>query len=337
MKRKGLAFIPIILIGFCIVTFCAMYIIYITKLEINMTYASRDKIQSNYCSETKINMTVYDRYYCDSYIKPFIVDNLRYPLSSPRHLNLILKQEHIDDKDSLRIVNVDIYNKNNRKEIIISTESNYSGSKTSLLKKYNVINRIFEEGNLPLVSYDLDEDICDKLSILYDDLSSGLIYDIIPSEYYQLETYDHEKIIFKTKNSTTNLITKIRNGHDITEEYNKLTYKDLILVIKNNLFTPVELEIEESNYTGPLTLNGIIYVEGNLVISGRFKFNGIIILKGSDSKIIVNTDSKPSIRGIILTEGESDFVDDIDLKYASDYVYKYGVYIPGFIDIKNIR
>ena len=336
MKRKGFVFIPIILIVFCIVTLCSMYIVYLTKLEACMTFSLSDKIQSNYHSETKINRILYDEYYRDTYLEPFIINHLVNPMTAPRSLSIKLKYEDIDDKDTLNKVNVTIYNNdNNRKEISIDTESNYNGIRTSLHKKARVVNDIFEVGKLPIVSYDLCEDLSGKLSLFYNELKDGLILDKIPSKYKIIHTFDHDKISIRSKDSTDNTIKKTRNIAIELEDYNKKTYKDTIFIIENKLYTPLTLEIEESTYKDPLVLNGIIYLEGDLIISGRFKFNGIIILKGKASKIIVNSEIEPVIRGMILTEGNTDYLDKVDIMYNSDYIYKYGIYLPGFFELNT--
>src|SRR5690554_3478921 len=106
MKRRGFIFSPIILIGFCIVASCFMYTINLNKLDINMTLSSSDKIQSKYHTETKINRILYDVYYYDSYLEPFIINHLRNPLTSPKSLDIVLRSEDLDDEDISKLVKI---------------------------------------------------------------------------------------------------------------------------------------------------------------------------------------------------------------------------------------
>jgi hypothetical protein len=120
-------------------------------------------------------------------------------------------------------------------------------------------------------------------------------------------------------------LIKIRNEVESIETFDK----DIFFIIKNKINTPVELIIDNN-----LDLSGIIFLEGNLVINSKFTFKGIIILKGVDSNIIVNTTERPVLNGIVLTEGDTSFSDHIELKYDSGFICKYGIYLPGFLEPK---
>lgn len=332
MNRKGFV-IPIFLITICVMMITAMYLSYITVLESNITVASKDKIQAQYLIETKLNRAFSDADYYEKLLKPAIVNHLKFPTQGFQEVRISIDDKDLDPYESKDSINVLFFNKNGRKHMELSSISSYMGINTELKKCSTVINHLFERGSLPLISYDLDFDTIVMLDKFYKDLKTIEISNL-SSDIKVINTYDHDRIIIKTKNFNNNELTKIRNNTEDSININKSNDKNIFLYIENKIFTPVVLEIKEGPQIDPLTLSGIIYLDGDLVISGRFNFTGIIILKGQNSKIIVQTDYKPTIRGILLTEGSTDFQDKVNLIYDAGAIGKYGVYLPGFIDPK---
>lgn len=325
MNRKGSISI-MLLITMNIIIIGSMYLNYVTILESKSTTSSRDKIQAYNLADNTINRIFFDDFYYDKYIKPFIINYFKAPMVAPREMSMDVNFEHLNEDEKVSILKLNIINKENRRTIDILVESSYKGISTILRESMTLLNGIFEIGTLPLISYDLDLSTCAKLKDFYEELEENISIDDIPSSMKGIYTFDYNKLIIKYINSSTNQLIKQRNGIEVVENFGK----DVFFIIRNKIQTPIELVIDN-----PITLNGIMFVEGNLVINASFNFNGILILKGASSTIVVQSDIKPIFRGIILTEGSNNFIDKIDLLYDSGYIYKYGTYLPGFIELNK--
>ena len=79
-------------------------------------------------------------------------------------------------------------------------------------------------------------------------------------------------------------------------------------------------------------MDGVLYLNGDLIINSEFIFNGIIII--NNGKIIVNSEINPIINGIIISNGEEGWIDldRVTVNYDRKYIYRYGTYLPDFLD-----
>ncbi len=333
MNRKGFS-TPIFILVSCVVMMVITHLTYISTLESKISIASRDKIQARLLSETKVNRVIYDDYYYNKYLIPAIRAYLSAPLTFKNPATIYIEKEDLDKEDKESIVQIEFKNPNGRKSFEITALSNYRGIKSLSKKHINYVNSIFEVGNLPVVSYDLDFNTCVKLDEFYKEVKN-LNMSNIPSDFKKLTTFNHDEITIEAENNSRDIIKKISSSSITKEIYGKVPLYKVFFDIKNRIHTPVSLRIIDNPALDMVKLKGVIIVEGDLIIEGRFDFSGIIVLKGAESKIIVKSDVyKPVIRGIIITEGKSDFLDKIDLVYDSYAVGMYGHYLPGFIEIE---
>ncbi|TJX16290.1 hypothetical protein E9840_00950 [Tissierella creatinini] len=333
MKRRGFS-TPIFILVSCVVMMAVTHLTYISTIEANISIVSRDKIQTRLLAETKVNRVVYDNYYQNKYLMPAILAYLKAPATSAKSAKINVEAEDLDIEDKHNVVSIEFQNVNDRRCMEVVAESNYRGIRSISKKKVNYVNSIFEEGSLPLISYDLDFNTCVKLDEFYDGIEY-LSLDSLPSDFKKLSTFSHDEIVIEAENNSRDIIRKISSSSTTEEIYGKVPLYKIFFDIKNRIYTPVSLRIIDKPALDPVKLKGVIIMEGDIIIEGRFEFSGIIVLKGRDSKIIVESDVyKPLIRGIIITEGPSDFLDRIDLKYNREVIGMYGFYLPGFIEIK---
>ena len=322
MKKGG--YISVLVLFIMIIVFVsAMYINYLLQLQRLIEVSNQESIQSYYFAEAALNRVMYDEVNYEKHIKPAIINHLMFQTGHYKNFNITLDST-IDENDTNKLIAGRFYMDNYRKCMELTTESNYKGIKTNIEVSGPIIRDIFELSNLPLISYDLDLNTCEELEKYYQELVDDISFDNLPSEIDGLNIFNYNKIILKNHNSTLLKVVKVRNGLENIEVIKKQVFLNIRNDVHNSITT---LEIND-----PLTLNGIIFLEGDLIINANFNFNGILILKGTDSKIIVNDEvDKPKIRGIIITEGETEFINKVDLKYDSGYIYKYGINLPGFI------
>lgn len=335
MNNKGFS-TPMFLLVCCIVMMVITYLNYISTLEAKLTFASRDKIQARLLAETKVNRVIYDEYYYNQYLEPAIRDYLKSPSSGARKATIAIEDKDLDPSDKKKTVNINFINVNGRRHIELIAESDYRGIKSISKEKITYVNSIFEEGSLPLISYDLDINTCKELDEFYEDIDEFTM-DHIPSDFKKLSTFNHNEIQIEAENNSRDIVRRISSSSTSEERVGKSPLYKIFYNIKNKIYTPVSFRIIDKPNLDPIKLKGVIIIEGDLIIEKRFDFSGIIVLKGQDSKILVESktdDYKPIIRGIILTEGKTDFLDSINLKYDREAIGMYGFYLPNFIEIK---
>lgn len=334
MFRKGII-TPLILIVFCVAMIIIIYLNYISTLESNISIAHGDKIQAIYLGKTKINRLLYDEYYYDTIFLSAIENYLKSPLQKAEQ-TFNLRDSDIESGDKYKHLKLKFITKDNKRYVNILTEVDYKGFfvRCSMDKRY--INSIFENGSLPLISNDLDFNTCLNLERFLENLENLDMRDI-PSDFVKVDD-DKIEVQIEARNSSLYKIKTISNSNVETKEYNRLTNNKLFLNIRNQSNNQNILRILDNPSYSTLSLKGLIILQGDLIIQKRFDFNGIIILRGEDSKIIVENevlDYKPTIKGIIITEGKTDFIDKIKLTYNWDYIGQFGLYLPGFIDIQD--
>ncbi len=333
MKRGFIT--PLILFVSCMVMIMLIYLNYISTLESKIVIASRDKIQAQYLADTKINRFLYDEYYYSTHLLPKIEEYLKNPLKNNNPPAITLEEKDINPLDKKNAIDLDFITRDNQSFAVISTEAEYKGMNVFVQKSVPFVNSFFEKGSLPLISYDLDFDTCVKLDEFFEDIKD-LDLDDLPSDFKKLRTFHDYKIEIQAITSSRRKMSIYSTNNTHTEEFVKETYPKVAFDIRNKLNRPISLEMLENTNTYTLALKGLMIVEGDLLVKGRFEFNGILILKGKDSKIIIESnenDYKPVFRGIIITEGTTDFLDKIDLIYDKYAIGQYGIYLPGFIDI----
>lgn len=337
MNNKGFS-TPMFILVSCIVMMVITYLNYISTLEAKLTFASKDKIQARLLAETKVNRVVYDEYYYNKYLEPTIRAYLKSPTSGARKTKIIIEDDDLDSLDKKKSVNIEFINVNDRRYMELIAESDYRGIKSFSKERITYVKGMFEEGSLPLISYDLDFKTCENLDEFYKNIYDFSI-DHVPSDFKKLNTFNHNEIQIEAENNTRDIVRKISSSSTTEERYSKISTSPnrIFFDIKNKVFTPVSLRIIDNPVLDPIKLKGVIIIDGDLIIERRFDFSGIIILKGQDSKILVENetnDYKPIIRGIILTEGKIDYLDSINLKYDREAIGMYGFYLPDFIEIK---
>lgn len=327
MKRKGSIFI-VVLITMSVVMVSVFHLLYLTKLQGLIAGSSKNKIQSYLLAETKVNRVLYDEYYKETKLNVAIFDYIKNPISAiHKRAKIDINPEDLEKNDTIKSVNCTFYDLENRKYMQINTGSDYLGVISNVKAYGPIVEEIFELG-IPLLSNELDFQTWVKVLAYYDKLNDNIDLDNIPAKIKTLKTFDHNKITLSKKNNTYNELTITRNNTSISESIKN----EIFLIMRNNIYTPIELSMEEGVSNRALTLSGFIYVEGDIRISTEFIFNGILVLKDGD--IIIDTPIKPIFKGLIITDNQANFKDDIDMYYESTYIYRYGVYLPGFINPK---
>ena len=328
MKRNGSITI------FIMITFSICLIISYFSIEVFYTQsliqlASQDKIQSDLLSESKIMILLEDKNIFDSMIVPKIHDYFRDQIRN-KGFDVKLEDNLVVD-DTYKKAKGNFYKEEGKLFLELETSTRYRGIRTDITAKASVINDIFELDNSPVISYgfsdEIDQLLKEYLGFVDENISNNNLSNVLKKIY----TFDHEVVkIEKGSNDLKNII-KIRNGTETVETFEE----ELFLVMKNELNIPTKLIIADD-----IVFSGVLYIEGDIIIESDFDFSEIIIQKGVNNSIIVDNtikvdeNKRPKISGIVLTEGNTSFIEFIEIVYESSCIYKYGIYLPRFLQPK---
>lgn len=317
MNRKGSITVLALLI-MSVIMISSTYLVYLTKLQSLITASSINNIQSYYLAESKINKVFYDDKYYLNYIYPIIKEKLQNTSISSFKIYIDDIDMDKDDKENYIKCSFTNYGSTGlKRNIVLETNSLYNGVLTSI-KAYGPIVNVLYESEIPLLDNNTYPQITDTLN----DIKTNISKEEFPSgtNIKVIKTYDNDKVII-TNNKKIKLY---RNNIEVKEEQ----IKDRnFFIVKNKLNTPITFQIGENN-KDEVKFEGLIYLEGDLYIDSKFIFKGIIIVNGN---IYMNPNvvRDSEVKGIVLTNGSIE--DDSFIFYNRSYVYRYGVYLPGFI------
>lgn len=330
-KREGyISFIALIIMSVSMIM--TMQIIVLSELQTKMINARKNNIQSYYLSEGKILMSLYeDKYYYEQ-LNPALLDVFRRHNFATKQKNIIIDDFDLEEGDSCSYVNISFQDRDNRKEMVLVAKSDYMGMDTSVKSYSNLVNKLFEIKNPVLAMDEIEPKYKDELEKLLENIEENITAKNIdkPESVYTGEFSNFEEVNLEKLDSKTHKITCTRKtmNQPYIETFDK---REVFIAIKRFQEKKAKFHINDNG--NKIRLSGIIYVEGDMVISGNFTFNGIIIVK--DGEIRINSKKEPIIRGMIISYDKNirEIKERIDLEYSSFLVYKYGTFIPGFLEI----
>lgn len=336
MKTRKAYISVIALLVMSVLMIMTLYLIHTTKLEYLILNSSRNNTQSFYQSEGKIYMSIYDEKYYYKQLYPIITDYFRtYPLQTLSK-DIIIDNEDLEYGDMISKVKVNIIEKDGKRLLNLIAESDCRGIKTSVKSSISLFNEFFEIGE-PILAPNLIGDNLKSFKILIEKIFEEINIDSCNNQrnIYIMESMNYNEIVLHKKDDNNLQISSYR-GSMANPYVERFDSKEVIIIIREYGGNPVNFSIGEINRINEkIEMSGIIYIEGNIIISNNFKFNGIIIVKNGE--IIVESNEKPNIRGIIISDNlfdRDDFIEKVDIVYDRETVYKYGTYLPGFINPK---
>lgn len=335
MKARS-GFISIIcLIVMSVMMTMILYLESTTGLQHLILNSTVNNIQSYYLAEGKIYMILNEDKYYFNQLYPILTEYFRaIPFSKPPK-DILIDEEDLELGDKMNRVKVIIVDKDNKKELRLIAKSDSNGLKATVTAYIKLFNEIFEKEvsilDTSLIEAECKEELKDLLLNISENIN---IKDCNKSKnIYGIESIDFNNIILD-RGSSGFTISAYRDAMVIpyVERFNE---KEIFIIARSfgeyltNFFIGDTDTIKEA-----IKLSGIIYVEGNIIISKDFQFNGIIIVKDGDIRIA--DDIKVDIKGIIILDNidNNDFLKCPDILYSRHSVYKYGTYLPGFIETK---
>ena len=343
-KREG--FISIIaLIIMSVLLFIVLYLGYTSQLEYLILGSSTSEIKGYYQSEGKIYLSLYDEKYYNDQLYLNIIDtfrNYRFPSSTK---TVAIDDLDLEFGDSKRNVRLSFFEKDNRIRMDMTAESDINGIVSKLTSSSTLVNEIFES-DYSILSYEtVDEDHKESLANILLEIREKINVDNCnkPESLFGVDLNQYSEIRLK-KRDKNNYDLSCKRDTMMNPYVEGYSGREAIIIARkpdeknlNFLIGDPDLPSEE------IELTGILYVDGNIIISDKFIFNGILIVENGE--IIINTSESPKISGLVIlnnVENYDDFIEKTDIILVKRTVYRYGTYIPGFLDpkmsvIKNNR
>lgn len=338
-KRKG--FVSIIsLIVMAVLYIMVLYLLCSTELGYQILAATISKNQSYYQSEGKLYMSIYDEKYYTNQLYPSILKEFRKEGPKIKDHKLLIDINDLEPGDNLEKVKVSFLDEEDKFKLKLVAESNFNNTNTAVTSIINLVNEMFEM-NQSVLTLDLIEEkykqgfeelfklICEEISISSCNQSSNIT---------GVEYLNYNKVILNKKSDKNYEILALRESME-DPRIEPINKDEVFIICKPFNDNPINLFIgsldDENNSNGKIDLSGIIFVEGDLVISQDFDFKGIIIIKSGT--ILVDPKISSKIQGLIIIENINDldeFIRETGIIHSRHTMYKYGTYIPGFLDVK---
>lgn len=317
-----------------IILISALFLIYTSSMEYLIVNSSHKNIQTFYLAEGKIHMVLKKEEYYYEQLMPRMETYIKYGrLGKSFNKKITIDNKDLFEDDNNNIVNIDFAEENHRRVIEMKTHSTYSGITQKVIAKMTMINDIFE-WRIPIVS---SEYILQDRVREFQDYMSYLKEEIrlpnLPSGIMEVETINYEHIRIVKDSSQKTIIEFFRNNMVEPVKKEVLKDEDVFMLLKNNYVIPT-LSIESDKNSNKMVLNGVLYIEGDLIIHSDLEFHGILIL--DNSEIYIDPSSRVNIEGIILLNNYNGIPleEMIQIDYNFDIIRKYGIYLPKFIDPK---
>lgn len=332
-NRKGyISIVALIVMAVSMILILKM--IFLNNQQSHITNSRENNIQSYYLSEGKILMSLYVEKYYDAQLYPMVLDIFRKSNYATEMNHVTIDKSDLGDYDNKAYVNLSVNDSKNRKELVLKSQSNYKGNNTSTKARATLVNELFEIKESILSMDTIEEEYKRDLEKLLTNIEKNISTENINNfnTLHTKEIFEFNKISLK-KVDETNCNILCKRDTMLKSNIEGFDKREVFILIKAFEDNKSTLHIDCSDR--PITLGGIIYIEGDMEISGEFTFNGIIIVKGG--KIKINSEIKPIVNGMMILYDNENIIEvnkNMDLQYYGFTVYKYGNLLPGFFDIK---
>lgn len=315
----------------------ATMLLYFSSLQSALSKNQITKVQAGYSNEKDLNNLIYDDENRDKHIKDEILKRYRTVATSIHKYPLDIKD---DDKlkGTIEDASFEIKNIDNREVIYLSIASKYEGIVSNILASGTFINDIFESNKAFLND---DTSFVEDKEMLLDFISKmeeeNWNYDPkIISKAKKINTNNNLAIEFIEENKFNLLSQKklIKNFGETNEIHDGFYSDSMIIHLKRegleNKKITVGIKGDEDN-GGLITMAGVLYLEGDLIVNEDFDFEGIVMINGGD--IVISEGKRLAIRGMLLSKDSEIDISSIDLECNQKNIYKSASFLPGFLDI----
>ena len=335
--RKGSLTILAIFIFLIMMTSITLMLTFST-LQAALSRNQIEKVQSRYKTEDGLNKLLYDEKNMEKYIKGQILRRYRLARDSTYAVT-IEKDDEL--KNYIKKAGFTFQNIDTREIVSFEIESVYNNLIYNIRAYGPCINEIFEL-NKPLLDQKLLTEIEIPLFISFIEKmeKENWAYNFdMGSNYKKVNTKNNIAIEFISQKNLYNLGSPkklIQNYGQVNQISETFTDKSLIIHLKRDSLEVDKIKdrsmtIGSTESNGLITMIGVLYLEGDLIINQDFEFEGLIIM--NEGNIIVNSPNKATIKGMIINKGEELDINSLNLIHDQKAIYKAGSFLPGFLDI----
>ena len=335
-KRDG--FISVIaLIIMSILLLMVLYLGYTSQLEYLILNSSTSKTKGYYQSEGKLYLSLYDEIYYNNQLYLNIIDYFRNDGTSSRPKAVIIDDSDLEYGDSENIVELKYFEKGKRKMMDMTAESINDGIASKLTSSSTLVHEIFESGYSILSHETVDEKHREELGEILLQINEEINVDNCyrPESLFGVDLNQYNNIVFK-KSGKNNY--ELSCERDTMDKPYVVGYsgEEAIIIARKPENMELDFYIGEPDIsTGAIDLSGILYVNGNIIISEKIHIRGILIVENGE--IIMKTNERAKISGLLIMnnmENYDDFIEKTDIIQEKRFTYRYGTYLPGFLDPK---
>lgn len=317
-----------------IVLIIAVTIIELSHMNALATNASINGKQAFYLAEGKIHLCMYK----NEYYKNEVIPRLRHymlhgNLKEYKEGNVInINQKYLNNEDSGNKVNIEFFKEDKRLKAKLIASSKYREIYQKVVGVFYMINKYYEM-RFPILSLSkLPVEESGDFQLFCNELTENIKTDNNIKDMTSIEGSDYEKVIIKQNIKFKNYIASIfKKRRFQSSKKVSIINNNLYLILRQHKNLKPKLEIKGLDFKEPL--NGIIYVQGDIVLYDNVKFCGIIIIE--DGSVLVKGEAKPIVDGLIILKnykGDVKLLDSlIDKRYSEEHIYKYGPLLPNFI------
>lgn len=309
-------------------------LLYFSSLQSALSRNQITKVQSRYNNEKDLNNLIYNSENMDKYIKDKIIKRYRTDFTGDHKYSIDLEK---NDKlrDSLEIASFEIKNIGNREIIYFTIISKYEEIRSRLLASGPFINNIFESNKAFLSDDSLpDEEQKMLLDFIERMEKENWNYDPkITSKAKKINTYNDLAIEFISKKNKSILSEKklIKNSGESNEIPYNFKSDSMVVHLRRKAIENKKLTVGSEGSENLITMAGVLYLEGDLIVKEDFEFEGIVMINGGN--IVISEGKNFTIRGMLLSKESEIDRSSIDLIYNQEYIYKTGSFLPGFVEI----
>lgn len=330
MDRNGgfISIIALIVLSVCISM--AMYILYIVGLENFILISSKKDIQSFYNSESKIFTCIYDEKYFKNQLMPNLVEEFR-AREFTNKKKIKIDKSDLEDGDKEANVTMEFKDIDGRRYMTLQASSLVNGLMTKLSSRATVVNYLFELKRPILHRNSMEDKYIEQFQSLEDKIREDIsteniikhngLYDFESKDYTSI-SLSAEKISCKRDSMTGSYIEPINR-------------EEIVIIGRKCHGENIQLNIVEAENSKKKNLSGLIYIDGNINICTDLDFSGIIVV--NEGEVVIESGSSLNVSGMIIylnNDREIEEQDNLYVIYNGPVVYKYGPYLPGFLDIK---
>ena len=337
-----------------------VFILYMGNLQFSLSKFSTNNIKANYAAEDILNRIIYDKNNFNQYFKEIIFIESRGYVTEYSD-KIIKAKKDIVKKEKIDFCNFTIDKVN--KTMNLNLIANCNDTKTSIEAEIDLVNHVFKRATSIIdinkledferaefeEYFNLLEGFCEDregmfqyeprldIELVGNRVFKYNIYNIaeIFKEYSENHITDQMVLCDQENNSSKDLLTfknerlliNVKNKDENKKENMNLNAQ-LILGKKEE-----EISWDSNKNDNNLFLQGVLYVEGDLIINQDVDFQGIIIV--NKGNIFIEEGIKLKIIGMILYRGEEELnLDSIEYRYDEQIVYKYASYLPEYVKPK---